>query len=245
MVRLFSLQFIAAPSTPNSNHKRGNRRARQNKTPGSDTIRLTGRQTLATVQTQTSGEPEYVVNLTPASLGDRIASVAGNFVRFRFKSLRFQYVSALPTTQGGILTYGVLDDAIPAGTNPETPLNRDQILNLRRATETAIWRNRSLSWRPLDMAKWYYVYQAAGTDRFTVPCSLNYMITDGSTTPGGTTGFIDVQYVIEFSGAAVTVLSNLSSSVPSSMVQSPRPLLKTDEIPGYVSVSRPLMSLRK
>jgi hypothetical protein len=238
----FTLQFITAPSTPNRNHKRGNRRARQNKTPGSDTIRLTGRQTLATPTATTGGEAENYILLDPVAFGDRVASVAGNFTRFRIKSLRLQFKSILPSTAGGLLTYGLLDDI----TNADTlPTNRDQILNLRRATEGALWRNTSLSWQPLDPQKWYYVSDGNATtgDRFGVPSSLHWLITDYSTSIVGAVGLIDVQYAIEFSGAAVTTLSaTLPSNVPPAHPVTPRP---KDEVPGYVSIARPLMSIRK
>jgi hypothetical protein len=183
-------------------------------------------------------------------LGDRIASVAGNFTRFRIKSLRLQYKSILPTTAGGLLTYGILDDAVNSISNAESPTSRDQILNLRRATEGALWRNTSLSWRPLDLQKWYYIgttnNTTTGADRFEAPATLYWLITDGnySTAPTSVVGLIDVQYVIEFSGAAITTLSaTLPSNVPPTHPGTPRP--SKDEVPGYVSIARPLMSIRK
>jgi hypothetical protein len=239
----FTLLVIPAPSTPNRNHKRGNRRARQNKTPGSDTIRLTGRQTLATPTATSGGEAENSLLLNPVAFGDRVGSVADNFVRFRIKSLRLQFKSILPSTAGGLLTYGILDDIVDSTT---LPTNRDQILNLRRATEGALWRNTSLTWRPLDPQKWYYVSggDTGSTARFENPASLHWLITDYSTSIVGAVGLIDVQYAIEFSGAAVTSLhASLPSNVPPTHPGTPRP--SKEEVPGYVSIARPLMSLRK
>jgi hypothetical protein len=142
---------------------------------------------------------------------------------------------------GGLLTYGFLDDLTATGVTTD-PLNRDQVLNLRRATEGALWRNTYLSWRPLDASKWYYVSQNDGTtnalDRFETPCTLVYVVTDNGE-GNGTLGYIDVSYVIEFAGAATTVLQTSSSSSKSPDTPS------SGAIPGYVSISKPLMQLRR
>jgi len=250
LVSSVPLQFIAAPSTPNRNHKRGNRRVRQNKTPGSDTIRLTGRQTLATPPINQVVEAIETVSLNPTSVGDRVGSVANNFVRYRIKSLRLSYVTMQPSSSSALFTFGIQDDIPPSGGGTEVPTNRDQILNLRRATETTIWRNRSLGWSPLDRSKWYYVTPTQGLseDRFSTQATVYYLITEnagGGEGPG--LGFIDVQYVIEFSGATLTSLTS-SSSLSSYIPVTPRPLPSQGEdraVPGYVSISRPLMNLRK
>jgi hypothetical protein len=133
-------------------------------------------------------------------------------------------VSLQPSSAGGLLTYGILDDVQSSGN--ENPNSRDQILNLRKATESAIWRNSRLSWRPLDPDKWYYIVNAG--DRFSIPAELYYVITDNGE-PNGTIGFIDVQYVIEFAGAAVTSLT----ATPSSSSQPP----KADLASGYLSIN--------
>lgn len=230
-----TLLFIAAPSTPNKNHKRGARRARQNKTPGSDSITLRGRQSLIS---PTASAGPTVTYLDPSAFGDRVTSIAGNFVRFRIKSLRFQYVAIAPSTDGGVITYGVQDDV---STGTEVPTNRDQVLNLRKAVETAVWRSKSLSWHPLDSSKWYYVQGSSATsgDRFTVPGSLIY--TTSSTDTGDALGFIDVFYVIEFAGASVTVLTSSSSAVTPLL----GPRLVKQDASEFVQVARPLTGLKR
>jgi hypothetical protein len=137
-------------------------------------------------------------------------------------------VSLQASSTGGLLTYGLLDDVQSSGL--EAPTSRDQILNFRRATESAIWRNSGLSWSPLDREKWYYVVSAG--DRFSVPCELYYVITDNGE-PNGNIGFIDVQYVIEFAGAAVTSLTASSSVLPPGGPPS---------LGGYVNLSKALVS---
>jgi hypothetical protein len=140
-----------------------------------------------------------------------------------------------------MITYGLLDDYAP-GTGAVLPTTRDQILNLRRACECAIWKDKSLSWVPLDKSKWYYTSTivSAEDDRFTIPASLCFLLSNGATAGDGY-GFIDVQYVIEFAGAVLTASTSLSatqSTVPGT------PRLK-DEVPGYVSIAKPLLSFRR
>jgi len=169
-------------------------------------------------------------------------------VRFRVKSLRFQFKAILGSTSGGMLTYGVQDD-ISVGGSTTLPSNRDQVLNLRRSTENAFWRNSALSWRPLDFSKWYYVQggSISGGDRLTVPCSLCFITTLDTTgePEASLCGFMDVSYVIEFAGASVTTLSSTSSVVlPTRNGDTPRPS-KDDDASSYVRLARPLMSNRK
>jgi hypothetical protein len=181
------------------------------------------------------------------AFGDRVASVGDNFVRFRIKSLRLQFKSILSSNTNGMLTYGILDDIVDSSNTAELPTSRDQILNLRRATENVVWRNSALSWRPLDSGKWYYVSPASvfgQEDRFVSPGSLITLISDamglGSANP--VLGYIDCYYVIEFSGAAVTVLhSSSSSSVPPHVPQPPGS--SKSPVMDYVSVPRSLLGL--
>jgi len=234
-----ALQVIPALSTPNRTNKRGARRARQNKTPGSDAIRLTGRQSLVPIQTANLTGPAQFV-LDPSAFGDRVASVAGNFTRYRIKSLRFQYRPLVGTTEGGLITYGVLDDVVGYTT---APTSRDQILNLRRATETSYYKNSALSWRPLDASKWYYVAGSTTSsgDRFEIPGTLYIVNQENNLGSEGTTaGYLDVLYVIEFAGAAVTALS-LAAPPPPSVPTSTQPASPA----GYVSIAKPLTSLRR
>jgi len=239
MVSSLPLLFITALPTPNRNHKRGNRRVRQNKAPGSDAITLSGRQSLISVSTNaTTAVPIY---LDPTAFGDRVAAIGTNFVRFRIKSLRFQYRSSSSSSNGGLLTYGVLDDFDPGST--VVPTNRDQILNFRRATENNFWRNSNLSWRPLDPQKWYYVVggNATNGDRFTVPATLYYVSSGADIAESG---FLDVVYVIEFAGAATTSLTSTSSVLPN-IPGTPRPsqgFSGKEDSSGYVSIAKPLTS---
>jgi hypothetical protein len=95
----------------------------------------------------------------------------------------------------------------------------------------------------VDPDKWYYIVNAG--DRFSIPAELYYVITDNGE-PSGVIGFIDVQYIIEFAGAAVTSLTSLSS-VSSYDPDTPRPDPSKGQearASGYVSISRPT-SLRK
>jgi hypothetical protein len=97
---------------------------------------------------------------------------------------------------------GVSDDTDSTSTSIST---RDQILNLRRSVETAVYRNCNLTWSPIDKEKWYYINaESTNSDlRMTVPATLVYNI---NATITFAPGFIDVQYVIEFEGATVVAI---------------------------------------
>lgn len=101
---------------------------------------------------------------------------------------------------------GVLDDAVETG-GTANPTTRDQIVNLRRAKENNVWKSMTLNWTPLDNEKWYYLaYSTNSTEdtRFLYPCVFNYQFTGPSLD-----GFsvVDIDYVVEFAGAAVASLT--------------------------------------
>lgn len=206
---------------------------------------MKGRQSLVTPVSATAGIVQ-IFDLDPQAFGDRIASIGTNFVRFRIKSLRIQYKPLVNTNFGGMLTMGVQDD-LGSTSSTTFPSTRDQVLNLRRAAENSLYRGVSLSWRPLDPQKWYYVAggSSTGGDRFSVPACFYWIVTPDPAGEGEppTLGFIDANYVVEFAGASISTLS-VSSPVPSIRPSTPRPS-QEETAGGYVKLVRPLMSARK
>lgn len=206
-------------STPNSQPKRGARRARQNKTPGSrgSITTLCGRQRLITLGVNTTGQVGVNIQLNLANLGDRPANVGASFLRYRYKWLKFTYRSAagsapqslaatvnqLPNI--GNLVMGVSDDVALSSSTP------DDILNLRVSKELSVFRDASITWSPVDKAKWYYVIaDSVGDPRFSIPAAL-FVVNDipltigytGTTPTAWSCGVIDLEYCIEYSGATL------------------------------------------
>jgi hypothetical protein len=184
-------------------NKRGARRARQKKSPRRDTIVLIGRQALATVTVPTSGlgtMQSFLLN--PTVLGDRPAGISVFYTRFRIKNLKFMYKSLAASTQQGLVTMGVTEDADATS----TLTSRDQILNLRRSTENTAWKDMSLNWSPVDRNKWYYVnYALLGADntRFDTPGTFYVVGSGNGAAAAFSGGFVDVQYTIELTGATL------------------------------------------
>lgn len=188
-------------TTPNQQRKSGARRARQNKSPRSDAIILTGRQRLSTLTASGSGVLGYTLQVLPSNISDRMGGIGQYFTRYRIKSLTVKYISACASTLPGSFVLGFVDDTNELGTG----LNADQILNLRKSVESPVWRNTSLSWTPLDNSKWYYTLndESAGIgERFSIPCEI-VLISDVATSDNNITGVLELFYSVEFAGATL------------------------------------------
>jgi len=215
-----ALAVYPHPATPNPNQKRGARRARQNKSPGSrgSITTLCGRQRLSAVQVSTTGTVTVSNNLTISALGDRPNAVSAAFLRYRYKWLKFTFRSAastngislgtgaLNTPAIGNLVMGVADDVALSTTSA------DNILNLRVSREMTTFKDSQITWAPLDRGRWFYVTaDSVGDPRFTQPAIFLMtsdvplqVATNGAGTPmSWNCGVIDLEYCIEFSGATV------------------------------------------
>lgn len=194
--------------SPTPNHKRqksGARRARQNKTPRSDAITLTGRQRIA-ILSSSSGTLDYSFAVTPSALGDRVAAVSAWFSRFRFNSLRFELRSKLGTTTQGTIVAGVLDDI-----NTSLAALPPEILDYRISMERHVFQDLVLKWSPIDKSKWYYIAsgQSPNDVRDAYPCT--FYVTSEDQLPGGSVAVslysFDLYYSITLEGATNNLVS--------------------------------------
>jgi hypothetical protein len=165
-----------------------------------------------------SGTVSLSQGLNLASIGDRPNAVASSFLRYRYKWLKFTFRSAAGsngnfTTGGtsspaiGNLVMGVVDDVGLSASSA------DDLLNLRVSREFQTFRDASITWSPVDRARWFYVIaDSVGDPRFNVPgvflvtSDVNLQIATSSGTP--TTwncGVVDLEYCIEYTGATVVV----------------------------------------
>jgi len=163
------------------------------------------RQRLApVVTTVTTGViSNQVMTLSPLSIGDRPAAMAALFQRYKFRNLKATYRSATGTTTAGNLIMGFIDDVDPANTNPTA----DQILNLRRSAEFAVFKDHTVTWSPVDSSRWYYTATDGSALRFQIACALTW-ISDVATslTSVSTVGVIDLEGDIVFDGATLVSL---------------------------------------
>lgn len=126
------------------------------------------------------------------------------FLRYRFKRINFKFRSNLATSFSGNFAMGVIDDTAVTSVGLNTA---DQMLNLRVHKHAHAYQDCSISWRPVDRAKWYYVNaETSSSDaRWTIPGVFGWLtdsVFQNLTTVSTSPGTIDVDYVIEFSGSA-------------------------------------------
>jgi hypothetical protein len=138
-----------------------------------------------------------VTHLNPSGIGDRLNTIGALFQRFRVNRVRCYFKSAYPTSNGGSLTMGVIDDVGEA----TTVTTADQIMNLRVKAEGKKYSNFGVSWSPLDKSKWYYTApDNSNDDRFQTPGTF-VMISDiPYTTNSGNVGALFIDYDVEFAG---------------------------------------------
>jgi hypothetical protein len=98
------------------------------------------------------------------------------------------------------MVMGFLDDVDPVGTS----LTADQALNLRRSAEFSVWKDRTVTWSPVDPSKWYYTL--TGTDPRLHIQTAFVLVGDVATTPSLTLGVIDLEGDIEYDGATLVAV---------------------------------------
>jgi hypothetical protein len=175
---------------------------------------LVGRQTLAAISTSATGTINLVtVELDPLSLTGRLAAVAGAFNRWRFKWIKFHFISRLSSDFIGLVTMGVSDDV-----NTAAPSTRDNVLNFRTSKEVDCWKDMTMIWTPVDPSKWYYLrLEASNSDDRLVRPAVFYLTGDNTAVsfPSAVTttlslaplistqvGTLDIEYMAVYDGAS-------------------------------------------
>lgn len=166
---------------------------------------LVGRQILTGVTTGMTGGINFThLTLDPVSIGDRPAVLANIFERFKIAGMTITYKAACPSTFSGNVVIGIHDDDNAA----TAPTTGDQILNLRVSKQGDVWKDFSLSYRPVDPQKWYYC-NANGTtsdSRFISPCTLFIGSTPVLVTlPGNSAGTVTSPPVPSFVVGELTI----------------------------------------
>jgi hypothetical protein len=165
----------------------------------SDAFNLKGKLLLAF---STSTTPAVVLNLNPANLGARAASLATIFSRFRINRLIFKATfvnntTALSTT--GVV--GVLDDATT--TEGDAPISASSVLELRCSGSYLQSQTvpLELSWQPVDKSKWYYTQNGvSGSDARLVEMGVAYAASPAT----GVVVSLEIDYDVTFKGATDT-----------------------------------------
>jgi len=158
------------------------------------------------IVTTPTGVIAFEFPLQTVTLGDRPATAASIFLRYRFKSIIAKFTSQLPVITLGNYAVGFADDS----NSGATLISAAQVVALRRSKMVKAYNNFMLSWSPIDKSKWYYTDFLAGDVRFVVPSAF-FMSTQNSinltipSTPEHV-GTLDFHYVIEYEGATTAVV---------------------------------------
>jgi hypothetical protein len=143
-----------------------------------------------------STTPGNVLTIHPASLGARSLALCGIFSRYRFKYVRFKFLSS-PATLGQT-ALGVYDDATSAEGQPPTTLSGITEL---RASGTSLYGQTvptSFEWFPADRNLWYYTQPGvSGSDFRLYSSGVLYL---GGTASSVAVG-IEFDYCVVFKGA--------------------------------------------
>jgi hypothetical protein len=200
--------------TPTSRRsKRGDRRARQNKSPAV-VVSVTPQQSFEMSLAQhtdstpirgkfvgtvaTTSTPSVAFLILPANLGARVASISSDYLRYRIKWFRIRFLgTSVGTSSGGFTSMGVLDDV---GYSGEPPTTGSGVSELR--CSATVFTNQTdptvFEYRPVDPKKWYYCIASSGNDRFDAVGTV-YAVSSAATSVS-----YEVDYCVVFAGAFTT-----------------------------------------
>jgi len=204
--------------TPIRNKKRGDRRARQNKRSGgpssmlgnlslSKQFELKNATTIPSCVIRIKHAGFFTSNvvlgsqvLSPQTMGQRAAVLAGAFARYRIIKAIFKHVPQNGSNTAGRVYMGCADDNGGEGGTSVTPADYLQIAALRTSTNISLGGEGEFEWKPLDPSKWYYTYTTTGNDgRQTVPATF-YAFSDAFGNSGAFNSRIEAYFTLEFSG---------------------------------------------
>jgi hypothetical protein len=154
-----------------------------------DSVSLRGKLLLSAALTTT---PAVVLTLDPTSLGGRATNLASIFSRYRFKYLKFRFLTTSATVPGGVIL-GILDDVAATG---EPPTSSAGLLEYRSSAVTFGGETVPVSfdWTPSDRNQWNFC-QSSADNRFQIPAILY-----GATTAMGT-ALVEIDFSVTFKGA--------------------------------------------
>lgn len=207
---------------PKNTSKRGDRRARQNKSSGvsrvttvlsqsesfdrqlavrSDMITVKDRTLNFLVTGSTGAGTSLAVGLLPSasvSFGARMSNIATNYSRYRIVKIIVRYIPIVGTTTSGRVAIGVLDDA--SGDLTTVPASVPSISSLRCSHTNSPYKEIEFTWKPIDSEKWYYLSDLSGQDqRFVIQATLLACGDQfGATTSAGS---IELLYTVQLDGA--------------------------------------------
>jgi len=162
---------------------------------GSDSCPLKGKFYLPVVGT--TATPTSILILGPSALGGRASVLATVFSRYKFKYLRFKFMSSTATAAPAAVSLGILDDASTAeGDFPTTlsALAEFRCSATKFSNETV---PTEFMWTPADKLLWYYTEAgSSGSDQRLVNSGI--VIGASSATCSSS---IEVDYSLVFKGA--------------------------------------------
>jgi len=177
--------------------------------PTNDNVVIRGHEVFIVAATGTTntgilnGNAAY--SLTLATLSDRCAALGKLFERWQLMELVVTYFPSVGTTTNGAIAIGI-DDDIVENENNTSNITYSSITSLRTSLQTQVYRDASVTWRPVDKTKFYYC-DAAGaagtlpTVRFAAPCSIFGQASATNINGGTGFGVIRFDYKIKFAGA--------------------------------------------
>lgn len=138
----------------------------------------------------TTATPGLLINLYPngPDFGQRVEAYQNIFTRYRFKSLKFKFLSPVSSA------VGVQDDVTISGLAPTTTTGIAEL----RCSGTSLGGQTiptEFEWKPLDPKRWFYTQTTASEPR-TSYTGIVYVGSGSASTVS-----VEIDYVLVFSGA--------------------------------------------
>jgi hypothetical protein len=161
----------------------------------SDAVNLKGKFYLPANSTSTT--PSSILIFGPSALGGRAAALSTIFSRYKFKYLRFKFMSSTATAAPASVSLGILDDALT--TEGDFPTTLASLAEFRCSATK--FSNETVPtefmWTPADKSLWYYTEAgASGSDQRLVNSGILIGASSSSCTSS-----IEIDYSLVFKGA--------------------------------------------
>jgi hypothetical protein len=162
---------------------------------GSDSCPLKGKFYLPVVGT--TATPTSILILGPSALGGRASVLATVFSRYKFKYLRFKFMSSTGSSAPAAVSLGILDDASTA--EGDFPITLAALAEFRCSATK--FSNETVPtefmWTPVDKSLWYYTEAgSSGSDQRLVNSGILIGASSASCSNS-----IEVDYSLVFKGA--------------------------------------------
>jgi hypothetical protein len=193
---------------------------------GKDYYKTKGKERISNVTALNSGFNIVDVFINPAnsSLFPWLSGIGKKYDLYHFKRLRFTYVPSIPTSEEGNIYIG-----LDYNTLDPPPSSSIDLCQLSHWTMNVVWKPTSLT-IDLNSIGWLYTRTGpvANADYKTYDLGRLFFATEGITY-GGTVGYIEVEYDVEFKRRQPDYTSSV---IPTTDIYTPITSLKVATLPA-------------